>query len=212
MTDNRVAKRLKVNGIVQGVGFRPFVFQLAEKYELKGEVANTSSGVSIHVEGLARHIACFEEDLGAKSPPLAYVVEITNQPEAVKNYAGFAIVKSKGESEISTLISPDVSVCDDCLAELLDLMTVAITILLLIAPTADRATPSSTISPTIGRKLPCGRLKCVPPVSPNTMIRTTGGFTLNRMPAQIAAPMFTFMTTAVTGCRQRTPSVKRPSC
>ena len=47
-----VAKRLKVNGIVQGVGFRPFVFQLAAQYGLKGEVANTSSGVSIHIEGL----------------------------------------------------------------------------------------------------------------------------------------------------------------
>jgi hydrogenase maturation protein HypF len=118
MANRITAKKLHVNGIVQGVGFRPFVFQLAEKYKLKGEVANTSSGVSIHVEGPAGQVASFEKDLAAKPPPLAYVVEITRQPEAVKNYADFTIVKSKGESEISTLISPDVAVCDDCRTEM----------------------------------------------------------------------------------------------
>ena len=120
MTNNCVARRLKVNGIVQGVGFRPFVFQLAQKYELKGEVANTSSGVSIHVEGLAEHVISFEADLTTKAPPLAYVVDISSQTGTVKHYSDFAIVKSQGESGMSTLISPDVSVCDDCLAELLD--------------------------------------------------------------------------------------------
>jgi hydrogenase maturation protein HypF len=120
MTENCVAKRLKVNGIVQGVGFRPFIFQLAEQYGLKGEVANTSSGVTIHIEGLAEEIVSFETDLSAKSPPLSYIVEITGRPDTVRNYADFSIVKSKGGAKISTLISPDVSVCDDCLAELLD--------------------------------------------------------------------------------------------
>ena len=120
MTETCVAKRLKVNGIVQGVGFRPFVFQLADQYGLKGEVANTSSGVSIHIEGPPEHIASFEKDLSEKSPPLAYIVEISSQRSAVKNHSGFAIVKSKGQSEMSTLISPDVSVCDDCLSEMLD--------------------------------------------------------------------------------------------
>ena len=120
MTEICVAKRLKVNGIVQGVGFRPFVFQLADQYGLKGEVANTSSGVSIHIEGPPEHIASFEKDLSEKSPPLACIVEISSQRSAVKNHAEFAIVKSKGQSEMSTLISPDVSVCDDCLSEMLD--------------------------------------------------------------------------------------------
>ena len=61
MANEVIAKKLHVNGIVQGVGFRPFVFQLAEKHELKGEVANTSSGVIIHVEGQAAQIAAFEK-------------------------------------------------------------------------------------------------------------------------------------------------------
>jgi hydrogenase maturation protein HypF len=120
MTDNYVAKRLKVNGIVQGVGFRPFVFLLAEKYGLKGEVANTSSGVSIHVEGSPHNVVAFETDLKSQSPPLAYIVEISSQTEDVKNHTDFAIAKSKSESVKATLISPDVSVCDDCLSELRD--------------------------------------------------------------------------------------------
>ena len=120
MTENCVAKRLKVNGIVQGVGFRPFIFQLAEHYGLKGEVANTSAGVSIHIEGLAEQIASFETDLSLKSPPLSYIVEITSQIVTVRNLAGFTIAKSRGEAKPSTLISPDVSVCDDCRAEMLD--------------------------------------------------------------------------------------------
>lgn len=120
MTENRVAKRVKVNGVVQGVGFRPFIFQLAEQHGLKGEVANTSSGVTIQIEGLAEQVAAFERDLSQKSPPLAYIVEISSQPDTIRNFAGFRIVKSKGEAKTSTLISPDVSVCDDCLGELLN--------------------------------------------------------------------------------------------
>jgi hydrogenase maturation protein HypF len=119
MTDSCVAKRLKVNGIVQGVGFRPFVFQLAGKYSLKGEVANTSAGVSIHIEGSPQNVAAFEKQLAEKSPPLAYIVEISSTSEIVAHHVAFAIVKSTGRAKMSTLISPDVSVCDDCLSEML---------------------------------------------------------------------------------------------
>jgi len=119
MTDHCVAKRLKVNGIVQGVGFRPFVFQLAEKFSLKGAVSNTSSGVSIDIEGSPENLASFERELSEKSPPLAYIVEISIKTKAVKNYVDFAIVKSKGQAKMSTLISPDVAVCDDCLGEMM---------------------------------------------------------------------------------------------
>ena len=111
---------MKVNGIVQGVGFRPFIFQLAEAYGLNGEVANTSSGVSIHVEGGAEQVAAFETDLAEKSPPLSYIVEIIGQTDTIRNYPDFTIAKSKGKAKVSTLISPDVSVCKDCLAELFD--------------------------------------------------------------------------------------------
>ncbi|MEJ2101763.1 MAG: carbamoyltransferase HypF [Desulfobacterales bacterium] len=122
MTMNQAyaARRLEVNGIVQGVGFRPFVYNLARQYELKGEVANTSSGVSIHIEGPPERIRFFERDLTKKSPPLAFVVEISSRSESVKKYADFKIVKSEGRLLMSTLISPDVSICEDCLRELFD--------------------------------------------------------------------------------------------
>lgn len=120
MTQAYAARRLEVNGIVQGVGFRPFVYNLARQYELKGEVANTSAGVSIHIEGPPEQIRCFERDLAAKSPPLAYVVEISSRPESIKKYPDFKIVKSQVQALMSTLISPDVCVCEDCLQELFD--------------------------------------------------------------------------------------------
>jgi hydrogenase maturation protein HypF len=120
MTPHPVAKRLEVNGIVQGVGFRPFVYQLAIHYGLMGEVANTSAGVSIHVEGAPELIASFENDLSAKCPPLAYITEVSSFREKFRNFRQFTIAKSKGQAFISTLISPDMAICDDCLRELFD--------------------------------------------------------------------------------------------
>ncbi len=120
MTDNYIAKKLEVNGIVQGVGFRPFVYQLANRYSIKGEVSNTSSGVSIYAEGVTEDIDLFRHDLSDKSPFLAHVTEISVHQESVKHYKRFSISKSIKNSNASTLISPDVSICEDCLQELFD--------------------------------------------------------------------------------------------
>jgi hydrogenase maturation protein HypF len=120
MPNNTAAKRIEVNGIVQGVGFRPFVYNLARQYDLKGEVANTAAGVSIHIEGPPEDIRAFEKDLTANCPPLAHVVDISEHREAVKPFAEFRIVKSRGQAQMATLISPDVSICDDCRQELFD--------------------------------------------------------------------------------------------
>ncbi|MBI5580196.1 MAG: carbamoyltransferase HypF [Deltaproteobacteria bacterium] len=114
------AKRLLVNGIVQGVGFRPFVYQLAVRHGLKGEVANTSAGVIIHIEGPPEQMRAFESDLTEKSPPLAHIVEIESQPDIIRSYSGFEIARSRGAAAMTTLISPDVAVCGDCLAEMFD--------------------------------------------------------------------------------------------
>ena len=114
------AKRLLVNGIVQGVGFRPFVYQLAVRHGLKGEVANTSAGVIIHIEGPPEQMRAFESDLTEKSPPLAHIVEIASQPDIVRSYPGFEITQSRGDAAMTTLISPDVAVCGDCLTEMFD--------------------------------------------------------------------------------------------
>ncbi len=120
MTDESIAKRLEINGIVQGVGFRPFVFQLATRHDLKGEVANTASGVTILLEGPADRIAAFTADLPLKHPPLAHITEITEHDEAISGFEAFEITPSKGDASRATLISPDVTICKDCLQELLD--------------------------------------------------------------------------------------------
>jgi len=120
MAHNHEARLLQVNGIVQGVGFRPFVYQLALRHGLKGEVANTSSGVSIHIEGPADRLRAFESDLTGKGPPLAYIVEVTSRSDIVKHFSDFRITASRGEASMATLISPDVAVCGDCLREMFD--------------------------------------------------------------------------------------------
>jgi len=120
MAQGLEARQLQVNGIVQGVGFRPFVYQLAARYGLKGEVANTSAGVSIQIEGPAESLIAFEKDLAAKSPPLAHIVEIQSQAHPLQNYVDFRITASRGQAAMATLISPDAAVCDDCLKEMFD--------------------------------------------------------------------------------------------
>ena len=120
MVADYVARKFLVNGIVQGVGFRPFVYQLASRYGLKGEVANTASGVSIHIEGPSGQINSFETDLTEYSPPLAHIVDIASREAAPKHYDQFRIVSSRSTDQMTTLISPDVSICHDCLKELFD--------------------------------------------------------------------------------------------
>ncbi len=118
MDDEPTARRFSVHGIVQGVGFRPFVFQTAQQFGLTGEVANTSSGVTIHVEGASDRIDAFGRKLRGSPPPLAHITDISEEPAPAARYPVFSIVQSRVENTRSTLISPDVCVCDDCLAEL----------------------------------------------------------------------------------------------
>ena len=120
MTDPIEAKRLQINGIVQGVGFRPFVYQLAIHYGLTGEVANTATGVSLVLEGPRSRIRHFIDDLPAKKPPLAHIVEVRTAAEALTGFTSFSIGESRSNASRTTLISPDVWVCEDCLEEMRD--------------------------------------------------------------------------------------------
>jgi len=116
--DDQYAKRLEIYGIVQGVGFRPFVYQLANRYGIKGEVANTSTGVSIHVEGINENIDSFMEALRVEFPPLARITEIKSCEDTIRGLSDFSISKSRKQDATSTLIAPDSAVCSDCLEEL----------------------------------------------------------------------------------------------
>jgi len=114
------AKRLEISGVVQGVGFRPFLFVLANRYQLKGEVSNTASGVLVIVEGSIENIERFITDIRIKSPMLASVTKIETVDTQLNHFAVFQIVKSKSCFSQTTLICPDVSVCSDCLSEMAD--------------------------------------------------------------------------------------------
>ena len=114
------ARELLVNGIVQGVGFRPFIYQLARRHGLTGEVANTSTGVVVHVEGPVDRLNAFQDDISASPPPLAHVIEVASRPAAPRACAEFRIVHSRADAAMATLISPDVAVCEDCVRELFD--------------------------------------------------------------------------------------------
>ncbi|SMC37668.1 Hydrogenase maturation protein, carbamoyltransferase HypF [Desulfocicer vacuolatum DSM 3385] len=114
------AGRINISGVVQGVGFRPFLFQLAHDYGFNGEVSNTSRGVRLVVEGNPEKMDDFCRDIVKKHPPLASVCDLQYTPVPVRGYIDFTICTSHGEGERSALISPDVSVCDDCLKEMTD--------------------------------------------------------------------------------------------
>ena len=109
-----------VKGVVQGVGFRPYVFKLAESLDLKGHVANTSEGVIIDVEGTG--VSEFIHRLKNEAPPLSQITDISVIPLPAYGYPDFSIKKSRDQAGNLpfTLVSPDVSICDDCLRELLD--------------------------------------------------------------------------------------------
>jgi len=118
-----VREKIKVTGIVQGVGFRPFIYRIAVKNDLNGNVRNTGdAGVEIHLEGREENIRKFLRDLEEKKPPLAQIYEIITLPLKGKNkYEAFTILKSSEEAELSgSVIPPDIAICDECLKELRD--------------------------------------------------------------------------------------------
>lgn len=114
-------KYVVVEGIVQGVGFRPFVYNIAVKNELKGTVLNTSDGVYIDIEGEEGKINNFLNELELNPPPLAKIEKITITDKKLNNYESFTIEKSNENKNMITLISPDVATCDDCRNEVLDI-------------------------------------------------------------------------------------------
>lgn len=113
--------RVAVRGIVQGVGFRPFVYQLARRHHLAGHVVNTSQGVELEVEGAPSDIDRFFHAVREEHPPLAHISSMERKDELpLQGEARFDIRESRPGDSRSALISPDVCVCEDCLRELHD--------------------------------------------------------------------------------------------
>lgn len=112
--------RVRVEGIVQGVGFRPFVYGLAGELGLSGWVSNDTHGVIIEVEGRGGAVWSFRERLAAEAPPLAVIDAISHDRLEPVGDATFEIRQSQRTGRRQTLVSPDVGTCDDCLRELWD--------------------------------------------------------------------------------------------
>ncbi|WP_346010713.1 carbamoyltransferase HypF [Streptomyces sp. SID5910] len=113
--------RVVVRGVVQGVGFRPFVYGLAVESGLAGHVTNTGDGVVVEVQGAAGAVDRFRARLAAEAPPLAVVESVeAGELPVVAGESGFRIVPSRADGPVRTLVAPDTATCDDCLAELAD--------------------------------------------------------------------------------------------
>jgi hydrogenase maturation protein HypF len=112
---------LRVTGTVQGVGFRPFVYRLARDLGVNGWVLNDAQGVTVEATGTPELLAHFQSALKAHAPPAAHVETVTVlETLAGSEHVGFTILESKDASSVTTLISPDLPVCEDCLRELRD--------------------------------------------------------------------------------------------
>jgi len=112
--------RIHITGVVQGVGFRPFVYGLAARFALKGWVRNTSAGVDIEVDGDKETLDAFAKALRDEAPPLSKIDEFTVTPVDWAGYTSFDIVHSQAVDGAFQPISADVSICPDCLRELFD--------------------------------------------------------------------------------------------
>ncbi|MFZ2391887.1 acylphosphatase, partial [Rhodoferax sp.] len=117
-----LTQQIRVTGIVQGVGFRPFVWRLAQQLGLTGWVRNDAQGVEILAQGGQGGQSALSEmlvRLRTDAPPLARVDSVQAQDLAAEPFAAFSIIASQS-GQAATAIGPDVAVCDECLAELFD--------------------------------------------------------------------------------------------
>jgi len=114
------ALQLHVTGIVQGVGFRPFVYNLAIEQALTGWVLNASDGVHCVVEGPAATVDAFSQTLERRAPAMAVIETVIVEEVEPEGFAGFEIRESHAEEGAMTLVSPDIATCPDCTRELSD--------------------------------------------------------------------------------------------
>jgi hydrogenase maturation protein HypF len=113
-------RTIHITGIVQGVGFRPFVYGLAQRHGLTGWVRNSSGGVEIELNGETAVLDQFVNDLQSQLPPLAQIDSLTATPIPPNGATAFEIIPSQPVAGAFQPISPDMSICDDCLRELFD--------------------------------------------------------------------------------------------
>ena len=115
----KIRQRITIQGIVQGVGFRPFIHKLVKKNNLSGWILNSNQGVEMEIEGEESSCKNFLPELKKNLPPLAYIEDIKIEQLPYLGFSKFVIKKSNSNHEHPViLIPPDISVCEDCLREL----------------------------------------------------------------------------------------------
>ncbi len=117
-SEERSAKLIKVSGLVQGVGFRPFIYRLAHQYGIKGWVENRNDGVRIHAEAVSGNLSSFISSIEIEAPAASLIRSITSERSPAKGFTEFTIKKSGDSSSEITEISPDIAVCDACLQDM----------------------------------------------------------------------------------------------
>ena len=113
-------KQIRITGIVQGIGFRPFVYHLARRFQLHGRVVNTSEGVLVEVEGSPDALAHFIQGLACEHPPFAQIEDTAVADLEPTGETGFAIAPSTEEESQFALVSPDLATCEDCRRDFAD--------------------------------------------------------------------------------------------
>ncbi len=111
---------IRITGIVQGVGFRPFVYGLARRHGINGTVRNDTEGVLVHAEGAEEHLEEFIRGIREHPPPLSSIRSITITEAEKRGYDNFSISKSEVSEKRFTFLPPDTAVCQECLGEFFD--------------------------------------------------------------------------------------------
>lgn len=112
-------RQIVITGMVQGLGFRPYIYRLAQTWGLKGWVLNSGQGVTIEIQGSAASIEGFCRDLPAKKPPLAKIASLSYKVLPLNDYPDFCILESQRTGDSQVLVPPDLAICPECRAEVL---------------------------------------------------------------------------------------------
>jgi hydrogenase maturation protein HypF len=116
--DHILTYLIEVKGLVQGVGFRPFIYRLAMEHKISGWVRNTNENVLVCINSDKTTLSKFIHDIRSKAPPAAEVVTVNYNITEQQEYHDFSIIRSEDISDEITEISPDIAVCDDCLEDM----------------------------------------------------------------------------------------------
>lgn len=118
MNQQKQSVLIHIKGLVQGVGFRPFVYRIATQLNLAGWVENRNDGVKIKIEGIPERIEQFMRFLNEKKPQASHIEILQTEESTLENFEKFEIIKSKNTSDEITEISPDIAVCNECLTDM----------------------------------------------------------------------------------------------